>query len=60
MAWLAVDEDGQEVLSRALPVRNKEEGAWISHNDKIIEIRRGAIETLTGKSLTWLDEPIML
>ena len=60
MAWLAIDEDGQEILSRSLPVRNIEEGAWISRNNKIIELRRGAIETLTGKSLTWLDEPIML
>ena len=60
MAWLAIDDDGQEVLFSSCPRYNEEEGAWISRNNKIIELRRGAIETLTGKSLTWLDEPIMI
>ena len=60
MAWLAIDEDGQEILSRSLPIRNIEEGAWISKDARIIELRKGSIETLTRKRLTWLDEPMLL
>ena len=58
MAWLAVDEDGQEVLFSSCPRRNTEEGAWIAVDDGVVEIRKGAIQRLIGKELTWLDEPI--
>lgn len=58
MAWLVVDEDGQEVESASYPRWNKEEGAWIAADGKIAEIPKGTIQKLTGRCLTWLDEPI--
>lgn len=62
MAWLCVDKDGQEVLFTSVPVRNVEEGCWVCKDgtNRVVEIRKGAIEQLTGKRITWEDEPIQI
>lgn len=67
MAWLCVDCDGTEWLSKKKPYRSAW-GCWAdSHvimDDLIIdtvrdlkELPKGTIEKLIGKTLTWADEP---
>lgn len=57
MAWISVDEDKTEVLSLNIPHFNEEEGAWIS-DTHVVELRKGAIETLIGKQMSSKDDPI--
>ena len=45
MAWIAKDNDGQEVLFASCPRFNEEEGAWIAEDGKVVEVR-GAFEML--------------
>lgn len=70
MAWLAVNRDGTELITSGKPVRgwgcqwdfSKEisiEGELI-YMDAEIELPKGSIYKLTGKELTWDDEPIKL
>lgn len=40
MAYLAIDNDGQEVLFASCPRFNEEEGAWIADDGKVVEVRR--------------------
>lgn len=40
MAWIAKDNDGQEVLFASCPRFNEEEGAWIAEDGKVVEVRR--------------------
>ena len=54
MAWLAIDEDGQEVLFSSCPRFNEEEGSWIADDGKVVEVNR-AFEML---QLEWNNKPI--
>ncbi len=54
MAWIAKDNDGQEVLFASCPRFNEEEGAWIADDGKVVEVSR-AFEML---NLEWKDKPI--
>lgn len=56
MAWIAKDNDGQEVLFASCPRFNKEEGAWIATDGKVVEVRR-AFEML---GLEWNGKPIRI
>ena len=40
MAYLAKDNDGQEVLFASCPRFNEEEGAWIADDGKVVEVSR--------------------
>lgn len=51
MAWLAIDEDGQEVLFASCPRYNEDEGAWIAEDGKVVELPKGSIHRLTGHDL---------
>lgn len=55
MAWLAVDADGSEYVYRNCP--NRLTDTWMEDED-LVELPKGAIKRLTGKDLTWNDEPI--
>lgn len=70
--YLAVDEDGDEILSVGLPERRKgifrnffaliypsKVGYWKSPKTKII-LPRGCIKLLLSRELSWKDEPINL
>lgn len=67
MAWLAVDKDGKEFLYLEKPERiihhnvfRPEEidfEIWASNNDNL-ELPKGSIQELTGRNITWNDEPI--
>ena len=54
MAWIAKDNDGQEVLFASCPRFNEEEGAWIADDGKVVEVRR-AFEML---NLEYKGKPI--
>lgn len=63
MAWLCVDEDGQELICDFKPIRLKDNlgrGYWSRKLDPIfhsIYLKKGTIKKLIGKNLTWEDEP---
>ena len=62
MVYLAVDKDGTEWVWSYCPLRNKYKGWWEApYNDdyvyQAIELPKGSIEKLIGKTLTWADEP---
>lgn len=54
MAWIAIDDDGQEVLFTSCPRFNKDEGSWIADDGKVVEVNR-AFEMLR---LEWDNKPI--
>lgn len=67
MAWLAVHKNGNESISPYIPTRWMDE--WVDMEDmgedewaidKSIALPRGSIFKLTGRELTWDDEPIEL
>ena len=71
IVFLAVNKNGDEVILDNLPVRQEE--AWTDersahdeeyfsvedHNSAIV-LPKGTIRRLTGKYLTWEDDPISL
>ena len=68
MAWLSVNENGNENISMGKPFRGW--GRMWEHEEEvciesewgtvstIIEIPMGTIEKIIGKKLTWEDDPI--
>lgn len=62
MAWLAVDDDGTEIIfdDENYPYRNIEQKEWKCKNEEYVDIPKGSIEKLIGRKLTWEDEPVEL
>lgn len=65
MAWVAVNADGKEFLSRKKPYRGGygEHGYWSPRYSSIggcILIPKGSIKKLIGRELSWKDEPVEL
>ena len=68
MAWVAVDSLNQELIFRNKPTRDIDTDYIVTYHgwfDRIrnswgIELPKGSIKKLTGKDLTWKDEPIEL
>ena len=68
MAWIAVDNNGNEKISMGKPFRGWgnmwecEEEVCIESEwgtvSTIIDIPIGTIEKIIGKKLTWEDEPV--
>ena len=62
MAWFAVDKDGDEYIYNVKPFRKSDEGFWdFTHSEgweDLFELPKGSIKKLTGKELTWNDEPV--
>lgn len=57
MAYVAADEDGIETIHKDKPFRHK--GCW-QCGDEEVNMPKGSIEKLIGKTLTWEDEPVEL
>ena len=66
MAWLAVNKNGDEIISPDKPTRW---GEWTDMDDVCIEsewgevdmiLPKGSIYKLIGRELTWDDEPVEL
>lgn len=65
MGWLAVDKDSTEWLCETRPCREpfcddgiQDDSVWIADNQ--IKLPKGTIRLLSGKEMTWNDEPIEL
>lgn len=61
MAFLAVNNNGDELGFIKKPERYKEKGEWVLSEDDINNcyiLPVGTIKRATGKDLTWEDEPI--
>lgn len=54
MAWLAVDMDNKEWTFAIKPYRDSFEWDGSAY---YVELPKGSIKKLIGKSLTWKDEP---
>ena len=65
MAYLCVNEDGQEVVLDLEPVRKEVYGKGYWSEDKVsdhgeevgVDLPKGTIKKLIGRELTWKDEP---
>ena len=63
-AYLAVEPNGNELIFSELPCRIDEYStcSWFSNSDssQCGSVPRGTIKKITGKFITWEDEPIKL
>lgn len=55
MAWVARDKDARLYIYEESPERVSNE--WLTDYD-MIELPSDADEKLTGKHISWLDEPV--
>lgn len=62
MAWLAVDGDDTEIIFEVKPKRSKQGKIWQLpskySNYSVIYLRKGTIEKIIGRKLTWEDDPV--
>ena len=62
MAWLVVDGDGTEFIFEVKPKRSKEGEVWQLpsrySNYSVIYFKKGTIEKIIGRKITWDDEPV--
>jgi hypothetical protein len=66
MVWAAVNKEGKEAIYTSKPIRginileNKE--TWLLTNiyARYAFVPKGTIKRLTGKDLTWKDEPVKI
>lgn len=59
MAWVAVDKDGHEFVFAGKPTRAI--SYWNANSFwEEVELPQGSIKKLTGRTLTWEDEPVEL
>lgn len=60
MPYLATDKDGSEAVFATEPIRMN--GYWDSRfvNSHHVDLPSGTIKKITGKSLSWDDEPIKI
>ena len=58
MAWLAVDENGDENIFDIEPVRDWSKWDIATENSWWIELPKGTIKKIIGRKLTWKDNPV--
>ena len=59
MAWLAVDEDGEEYIYEHKPFRDKILMAYLNVEEtNYVTLPKGSIKKLIGRELTYADEPV--
>ena len=62
MAWLVVDKDGKELISKVKLIRAKHVKQWITPYDFVgmsyIILPKGSVKKLIGRDLTWEDNPV--
>ena len=63
-AYLAVEPNGNELIFSETPCRIDEHSTcgWFcsSNSSQCVSVPRGTIKKITGKTITWEDEPIKL
>lgn len=69
MAYLAVNENGQELIFDTPPVRRpsnpalgRKDGRWDGRNmvSCVVGLPRGSIRKLIDRDLTWEDKPVFI
>ena len=60
MAYVAVDKNGQEVITESKPFREVTIWQTDDGTNNSVDLPKGSIEKLIGKKLTWEDEPVEL
>ena len=64
MAWLAVDENEKECIFETKPIRNRRYNIWRLQSRHcmcgVINLPKGTIEKIIGRSLTWEDCPVKI
>lgn len=64
MAWLCVDGDGKEFIFKVKPKRSRTGQIWQLPsrycNYSIIYLKKGIIEKIIGRKLTWDDDPVKI
>lgn len=59
MAWLAVDEDGKEIVYSCKPEKSEEFGKHLIYfGNHYVVLPQGSIKKLIRRELTWDDEPV--
>lgn len=59
--WLAVDNEGTEIIFQSKPKRGRFFNLWVPKEDRegfSITVPQGTIKKLIGRDLTWDDEPV--
>lgn len=59
--WLAVDNEGTEIIFQSKPKRGRFFNLWIPKVDRegfSITVPQGTIKKLIGRDLTWDDDPV--
>jgi hypothetical protein len=59
--WLAVDNEGTEIIFQSKPKRGRFFNLWVPKEDRegfSITVPKGTIKKLIGRGLTWDDEPV--
>jgi len=59
MAWVAVDQDGDEYIYHREPNRS-DSGEFFCISGKFVYMPSGSIQKLIGRPLTWDDGPVEL
>lgn len=67
MSFVAVNKNGDENVFPGTPSRDNKYGIWVYETsveseivDISVELPKGSIKALTGRDITWEDEPINL
>lgn len=64
MAYVAVNKDGKEIICEVKPRRNNKSQCWknptYSPYASKIYLKKGTINKLVDKDLTWEDEPVKI
>lgn len=60
--FLAVDKDGTESCCNVELIRRHDKPEWIDNCYEMcrVELPKGTIQILTGKNITWEDNPIRI
>lgn len=56
-SFFAVDKNGNELVSNDTLSRGSD--VWHNYNDNITYLPKGSIYKMTGKKLSWDDEPLV-
>lgn len=61
MAYLAVDENGDEYIFQSEPKRYMKDGDWIpnyEYDRDYVLVPNGTIEKILNYKITWIDNPV--
>lgn len=64
MAWLCVNGNGKEFIFEVKPKRSIKGQYWelrgCYSNYSFIHLKKGTIEKIVGRKITWIDNPVRI